>query len=141
MFNRLGNHNSFQALADNSGPAPGRIAFGGKGGHQQSGGGNQGNKSHGPNQQGFNQSPGYQNAGHSGNQSFNQTAGSRTNVQGRTQQNRCSELCLPSGDTEMLLVVCRVVSWPDALTQIAKTVIDLQVGRLHNMPSDTFGIV
>ena len=30
VFNRLGNNNSFQALADSSTAAPGRIAFGAK---------------------------------------------------------------------------------------------------------------
>ena len=34
VFGRVGNQNSFQALADSSSPAPGRIAFGSKGGQQ-----------------------------------------------------------------------------------------------------------
>ncbi|KAL0018263.1 hypothetical protein WJX79_004772 [Trebouxia sp. C0005] len=74
VFSRLGNQNSFQALADNA-PAPGRIAFGGKGGQHNSGG----------NQQDFSQA---HNLGHSQRGSHQVSAGGSPANVSRSQQKR-----------------------------------------------------
>jgi len=76
VFSRLGNQNSFQALADNT-PAPGRIAFGGKGGQHNSGG----------NQQDFNHLQAHNLSNSQRGFRQNSAAGSPANVS-RNQQKR-----------------------------------------------------
>ncbi|KAL0047647.1 hypothetical protein WJX82_008449 [Trebouxia sp. C0006] len=82
VFSRLGNQNSFQALADNA-PAPGRIAFGGKGGQHNSGG----------NQQNFN-NPQAHNLGHSQRGSHQSSAGGSPANVSRNQQKRSQHRAL-----------------------------------------------